>query len=55
MTDLKKGQLTYRGDIDLTQYYIVSKEFIEIGPGPAHSCGNREIHVRLYLKQVKLR
>ena len=42
--------MTYRGDIDLPRYYIVSKKFVEFEPGQK-SNGNRKVQVR-YLKFI---
>ena len=46
LVELKKGQLTYRGGIDLTQYYIVSRKIVEIEPWNQKSNGNWKVKVR---------
>ena len=32
MVQLRKGKLTYKGDVDLRQYYIVTYDIIDSGP-----------------------
>ena len=39
---LMKGKLYYRGEIDLTQYYIVSKKFVE-------DSGDDEVQVKRFV------
>ena len=45
IVELRKGKLTYRGNVDLTQYYIVSKKIVEFEPGQDKSNGNWKIQV----------
>ena len=45
IVQLRKGQQTYRGDIDLTQYYIVSMKIVEFEPGQDKSNGNWKVQV----------
>ena len=47
LVELRSGQLAYRGDIDLTQDYIVSMKIVEIGPWNEKSNGNWKVQVRL--------
>ena len=43
--ELKKGQLSYQGRIDLAQYYIVYHEIMEVGPSHKEFKGNWNVQV----------
>ena len=47
LVELRSGKLAYRGDIDLTQYYIVSMKIVEIEPWNEESNGNWKVQVSL--------
>ena len=47
LVELRSGQLAYRGDVDLTQYYIVSMKIVEIEPWNEESNGNWKVQVSL--------